>query len=252
MVYFVGAGPGAVDLITVRGARLLEQADVVVYAGSLVNPALLESVKAEAEVHNSAQMTLEEIVAVLCEAQAQGKMCVRLHTGDPSLYGACREQMDALDAAGVAYEVVPGVSSFTAAAAALQAEYTVPGVSQSLVITRMAGRTPVPDAERLRNMASHGCSMVLFLSTGLLDGAVEELLAGGYAPETPAALVYKASWPDERVFRCTVGTLAQTARDAGITNTALILIGGFLEGGHERSKLYDPAFSHAFRAGIDG
>ena len=252
MVYFVGAGPGAVDLITVRGARLLEQADVVVYAGSLVNPALLDSVKAGAEVHNSAQMTLEEIVAVLCEAQAQGKMCVRLHTGDPSLYGACREQMDALDAACVAYEVVPGVSSFTAAAAALQAEYTVPGVSQSLVITRMAGRTPVPDAERLRNLALHGCSMVLFLSTGLLDGAVEELLAGGYAPETPAALVYKASWPDEQVFRCTVGTLVQTAHDAGITNTALILVGGFLEGDHERSKLYDPAFSHAFRAGIDG
>lgn len=252
MVYFVGAGPGATDLITVRGARLLEQADVVVYAGSLVNPALLDSVKAEAEVHNSARMTLEEIVAVMREAQARGKMCVRLHTGDPSLYGAHREQMDALDTAGIAYEVVPGVSSFTAAAAALQAEYTVPGVSQSLVITRMEGRTPVPDAERLRNLASHGCSMVLFLSTGLLDGAVEELLAGGYAPETPAAIVYKVSWPDEQVFRCTVGTLAQTARDAGVTNTALILVGGFLEGDHERSKLYDPAFSHAFRAGTDG
>ena len=251
MIHFVGAGPGATDLITVRGARLLEQADVVVYAGSLVNPALLDSVKPGADVYDSAGMTLEEIVAVMRDAHAQGKSCVRLHTGDPSLYGAHREQMDMLDAAGIEYEVVPGVSSLNAAAAALQAEYTLPGVSQSVIITRMEGRTPVPAGERLRSMASHGCSMALFLSTGLLDGAVEELLAGGYAPDTPAALVYKASWPEQRVFRCTVKTLAQTARGAGVKNTALVLIGDFLQGKHERSKLYDPSFSHAFRKGTD-
>ena len=251
MIHFVGAGPGATDLITVRGARLLEQADVVVYAGSLVNPALLDSVKPGADVYDSAGMTLEEIVAVMRDAHAQGKSCVRLHTGDPSLYGAHREQMDMLDAAGIEYEVVPGVSSLNAAAAALQAEYTLPGVSQSVIITRMEGRTPVPAGERLRSMASHGCSMALFLSTGLLDGAVEELLAGGYAPDTPAALVYKASWPEQRVFRCTVKTLAQTAREAGVKSTALVLVGDFLQGEHERSKLYDPSFSHAFRKGTD-
>ena len=249
MVYFVGAGSGAADLITLRGARLLGEADVIIYAGSLVNPALLDYAKEGAEIYNSASMTLEEVVAVMLAAEAADKMCVRLHTGDPSLYGAHREQMDLLDDAGIAYEVVPGVSSFCGAAAALKAEYTLPGVSQSVIITRMEGRTPVPEGEKLRLMASHGCTLVLFLSTGLLETATEELLAGGYSPDTPAAIVYKATWPDEQVFRCTVGTLAETVRDAGIKNTALVTIGGFLGDDYDRSKLYDPAFTHLFRTG---
>ena len=249
MVYFVGAGSGAADLITVRGARLLGEADVIIYAGSLVNPALLDYAKEGAEIYNSASMTLEEVVAVMLAAEAAGKMCVRLHTGDPSLYGAHREQMDLLDDAGIEYEVVPGVSSFCGAAAALKAEYTLPGVSQSVIITRMEGRTPVPEGEKLRLMATHGCTLVLFLSTGLLEAATEELLAGGYSPDTPAAIVYKATWPDEQVFRCTVGTLAETVCEAGIKNTALVTIGGFLGDNYDRSKLYDPAFTHLFRTG---
>ena len=249
MVHFVGAGPGAVDLITVRGARLLEQADVVIYAGSLVNPALLDSVKPGCEVHNSAGMTLEEVLSVMREADAQGKDIVRLHTGDPSLYGAHREQMDLLDAAGIDYDVVPGVSSFCGAAASLKAEYTLPGVSQSVIITRMEGRTAVPEGERLRSMAAHGCTLVLFLSAGLLEEAAEELLAGGYAPDTPAAIVYKATWPDERVFRCTLATLAQTACEAGVKTTALAIVGDCLGDAYDRSRLYDPTFSHMFREG---
>ena len=247
MVYFVGAGSGAPDLITVRGARLLEQADVIIYAGSLVNPALLDYAKPEAKVYNSAHMTLEEVISVMKDAEATDSMTVRLHTGDPSLYGAHREQMDLLDEAGIAYEVVPGVSSFCGAAAALKAEYTLPGVSQSVIITRMEGRTPVPDGEKLRLMASHGCTLVLFLSTGLLEAAQEELLAGAYEPDTPAAIVYKATWPDQQVFPCTVGTLAQTVNEAGVKNTALIVVGDCLGDEYERSRLYDPTFTHLFR-----
>ncbi len=248
MVHFVGAGSGAADLITVRGARLLGEADVIIYAGSLVNPALLDYAKDGAEIHNSAHMTLEEVIEVMKAAEAEGKMCVRLHTGDPSLYGAHREQMDLLDEAGIGYDVVPGVSSFCGAAAALNAEYTLPNVSQSVIITRMEGRTPVPEGEKLRLMASHGCTLVLFLSTSLLDGAVEELLAGGaYTEDTPAAIVYKATWPDEKVWRCTIGTLVETAREAGVKNTALITIGGFLGDAYDRSRLYDPTFTHMFR-----
>ena len=249
MIHFVGAGSGGADLVTVRGARLLGEADVIIYAGSLVNPALLDYTKPGCAIHNSAHMTLEQVVDVMKAAEADGKTTVRLHTGDPSLYGAHREQMDLLDAAGIGYDVVPGVSSFCGAAAALKAEYTLPDVSQSVIITRMEGRTPVPEGEKLRLLASHGCTMVLFLSTSLLDGAVEELLAGGYAADTPAAIVYKATWPDEQVWRCTVGTLAVTAREAGVKNTALIVIGGFLGDAYERSKLYDPAFTHMFRQG---
>ena len=250
MIHFVGAGSGAADLITIRGARLLQEADVIIYAGSLVNPALLDYARPDAEVRNSAHMTLEEVIEVMKAAEAMGKTTVRLHTGDPSLYGAHREQMDLLDEAGIAYDVVPGVSSFCGAAAALKAEYTLPNVSQSVIITRMEGRTPVPEGEKLRSMASHGCTMVLFLSTSLLDGAVEELLAGGaYTSDTPAAIVYKATWPDEQVWRCTVGTLAETAREAGVKNTALIVIGGFLGDAYDRSRLYDPTFTHMFRTG---
>ena len=248
MIHFVGAGSGAADLITVRGARLLGEADVIVYAGSLVNPQLLDYAKAGCAVYDSAKMTLEEVLAVMIPAEKAGKAVVRLHTGDPCLYGAIREQMDALDAAGVSYDVVPGVSSFCGAAAALKAEYTLPDVSQTVIITRMAGRTPVPERERIRALASHGSTMVLFLSTGLIPKLVEELLSGGaYTADTPAALVYKATWPDERVFRCTVGTLAETARENHITKTALITVGGFLGGAYERSKLYDPTFTTEFR-----
>ena len=252
MIHFVGAGSGAADLITVRGARLLGEADVIIYAGSLVNPELLDYAKPGCNIHNSAGMTLEQVIDVMKAAEAEGKMTVRLHTGDPSLYGAHREQMDLLDEAGIAYDVVPGVSSFCGAAAALNAEYTLPNVSQSVIITRMEGRTPVPDGEKLRLMASHGCTMVLFLSTSLLDAAQEELLSGAYDAGTPAAIVYKATWPDEKVWRCTVGTLAETAREAGVKNTALIVIGDFLGDAYDRSKLYDPSFTHMFRKGVDG
>ena len=247
MVHFIGAGPGAADLITVRGARLLGEADVIIYAGSLVNPALLDYKKEGCTVYDSASMTLEEVIAVMRETQARGGDTVRLHTGDPSLYGAIREQMDQLDELGIPYDVTPGVSSFSGAAAALEAEYTLPDVSQSVIITRMAGRTPVPEGEKLSKMASHGCTMVLFLSTGLLEEVERELMAGGYAPDTPAAIVYKATWPEEKVCRCTVSTLAQTARENHITKTALITVGGFLGDRYDRSKLYDPAFTHGYR-----
>ena len=247
MVHFIGAGPGAADLITVRGARLLGEADVIIYAGSLVNPALLENRKEGCAVYDSASMTLEEVIAVMRDTEAKGGVTVRLHTGDPSLYGAIREQMDQLDALGISYDVTPGVSSFSGAAAVLNAEYTLPEVSQSVIITRMAGRTPVPERERLCALAAHGCTMVLFLSTGLLEQVEEELTAGGYSPDTPAAIVYKATWPEERVYRCTVSTLAKTARENGVTKTALITVGNFLGDDYERSKLYDPAFTHEFR-----
>ena len=223
------------------------EADVIIYAGSLVNPALLEGRKEGCAVYDSASMTLEEVLAVMEQAEREGKTTVRLHTGDPSLYGAIREQMDELDKMSVSYDVTPGVSSFSGAAAALNAEYTLPDVSQSVIITRMAGRTPVPEGEALAKMASHGCTMVLFLSTGLLEDVEKELMKGGYAPDTPAAIVYKATWPEERVYRCTVSTLAETARKNGVTKTALITVGHFLGDDYERSKLYDPAFTHGCR-----
>ncbi len=249
MIHFVGAGPGAPDLITVRGARLMAQADLVIYAGSLVNPDLLDLCKPGATVLNSAHMTLEEVVAAMLEAEAAGRVTVRLHTGDPSLYGAIREQMDLLRAGGAEFDVTPGVSSFCAAAAALRAEYTLPDVSQSVIITRMEGRTPVPEGEGLAGLASHGCTLVLFLSAGLLEAAQEELLGGAYTADTPAAIVYKATWPEERVYRCTVGTLARTARQNGVTKTALIAVGGFLGTEYDRSKLYDPTFTTGYRKG---
>ena len=247
MVHFVGAGPGAPDLITLRGAALLKQADVIIYAGSLVNPALLELARADCEVHNSAEMTLEQVIGVMKQAEAAGKTTVRLHTGDPCVYGAIREQMDALDELGIPYDDVPGVSSFCGAAAALRAEYTLPGVSQSVILTRLAGRTPVPEAESLASMASHGASMAVFLSGGMLERVQEELLKGAYTEDTPAALVYKATWPEEKTVRCTVGTLAQAGEQAGIRKTALVLVGDFLDAPYEKSKLYDPAFTTEFR-----
>lgn len=247
MVHFVGAGCGAADLITVRGARLLAEADVIIYAGSLVNPELLKYARPDCETHDSAKLTLEQVLKIIQAAEARGLTTVRLHTGDPSIYGAVREQFDALAAWGIEYDVCPGVSAFCGAAASLRAEYTLPEVSQSVIISRMEGRTPTPERERIRALAAHGSTMVLFLSTGLLEGLQAELIAGGYAPETPAAIVYKASWPDERILRCTVETLAETAASNGITRTALILVGGFLGNSYERSRLYDPDFATGFR-----
>lgn len=247
MVHFVGAGCGAPDLITVRGARLLSEADVIIYAGSLVNPALLDYAKPECEIHDSAYLNLEQVMEIVRRAEAKGKTTVRLHTGDSSIYGAVREQFDALRAMNVEYDVCPGVSAFCGAAASLRAEYTLPDVSQTVIITRMEGRTPVPEREKIRALASHGSTMVLFLSTGLLEGLQAELMAGGYAPDTPAAIVYKASWPEEKIFRCRVCELAETARANGVSKTALILVGRFLGERYERSKLYDPSFSTEFR-----
>ena len=249
MVHFVGAGSGAPDLITLRGKRLLEEADVIIYAGSLVNPQLLEYKKETAEVYNSAKMTLEEVLAVMEQAEKEGKTTVRLHTGDPCLYGAIREQMDALDADGIPYDDTPGVSSFCGAAAALNAEYTLPGVSQSVIITRLAGRSPVRPAESLASLARHGATMVIFLSAGMLSQVQTALLQGAYTPNTPAAIVYKATWPEEKIVRCTLGTLAESGAAAGISKTALILVGDFLSPSYERSKLYDPAFTTGFRKG---
>ena len=247
MVNFVGAGCGAADLITVRGKALLEKADVIIYAGSLVNPELLNYSKTDCEIHNSAYMTLDEVILVMEKAEKSGKNTVRLHTGDPCLYGAIREQMDRLDELDIDYEICPGVSSFCGAAAALKAEYTLPEVSQTVIITRMAGRTPVPDSESIEKLAAHGSTMVIFLSTGLLKELTEQLITGGYTSKTPAAIVYKASWADEKVCRCTVGTLFETAEKNGIKKTALITVGNFLGDDYALSRLYDEGFETEFR-----
>ena len=249
MVYFVGAGSGAPDLITLRGARLLGEADVVIYAGSLVNPELLILTKPGCEVHDSAKLTLEEVIVLIERAEREGKTTVRLHTGDPSIYGAVREQFDELAKRGIAFDVCPGVSSFCGAAAALRTEYTLPDVSQTVIITRAAGRTPVPERESIRSLAAHGATMVLFLSTALTETLQGELLAGGYAAETPAAIVYKATWPEEKIFRCTVGTLHETAEENGLRKTALIVVGGCLGEEYLRSMLYHPDFTTEYRKG---
>ena len=247
MVHFVGAGPGAPDLITRRGAALLADADCIIYAGSLVNPALLGLAKPGCAIYNSAEMTLEQVLDTIRAAEKAGGTTVRLHTGDPCLYGAIREQMDALDADGIPYDDTPGVSSFCGAAAAACAEYTLPGVSQTVIITRMAGRTPVPEREGIAALAAHGATMVVFLSAGMLDGLQAALLQGAYTPDTPAALVYKATWPEEKVVRCRLGALAQAGRENNISKTALVLVGDFLAPDYERSKLYDPSFATEFR-----
>lgn len=248
MVYFVGAGPGAADLITVRGMHLLEQADVVIYAGSLVNPELLQYTKEECQIYNSARMTLEEVLSVMTEAEEAGKMTVRLHTGEPSIYGAVREQMDLLDEKNISYESCPGVSACFGAAAGLNLEYTLPEVSQSLIITRMEGRTKVPEKESIESFAAHQASMAIYLSTGMLAELSRRLIEGGYKADTPAALVYKATWPEEQAFVCTVGTVARTAEKNGITKTALVLVGDVIaHTGYERSRLYAPDFSTEFR-----
>ena len=247
MVYFVGAGCGAADLITVRGKRLLEQADVIIYASSLVNAELLQSAKSGCSIHNSAVMTLDEVIAVMERTEREGRTTVRLHTGDPCVYGAIKEQMERLDALGIGYDVCPGVSSFCGAAAALRAEYTLPDVSQTVILTRMAGRTTVPEKESIESLAAHGATMVIFLSTGMLAELSERLVRGGYSPDTPAAIVYKATWPEEKVCRCTVGTLARTAEENGIKKTALITVGDFLGDLRALSKLYSPDFETEYR-----
>ena len=250
MIHFVGAGSGAPDLITVRGQKYLQEADVIIYAGSLVNPQLLDYAKEGCEIYNSAKMTLEEVLEVMYRAEEQGRTTVRLHTGDPSLYGAIREQMDPLDEKGIAYDYCPGVSSFCGAASALNLEYTLPDVSQSVIITRMAGRTPVPEKESIESFAAHQATMVVFLSTGMLEELSRRLIAGGYSADTPAAIVYKATWEDEKTFVCTVGTLAQTAAENNITKTALMIIGDAVShSNYKRSKLYDPGFTTEFRKG---
>ena len=249
MVHFVGAGSGAPDLITLRGARLLGEADVVIYAGSLVNPELLTLTKPGCEVHDSAKLTLEEVIALIERAEREEKTTVRLHTGDPSIYGAVREQFDELAKRGIAFDVCPGVSSFCGAAAALRTEYTLPDVSQTVIITRAAGRTPVPERESIRSLAAHGATMVLFLSTALTETLQGELLAGGYAAETPTAIVYKATWPEEKIFRCTVGTLHETAEKNRLRKTALIVVGGCLGEEYLRSMLYHPDFTTEYRKG---
>lgn len=251
MVHFVGAGSGAVDLITVRGKNLVDSADVVIYAGSLVNPDILSSCKEGCEIYNSAKMTLEEVIEVMENNEKAGKTTVRLHTGDPCLYGAIREQMDLLDEKKIAYEYCPGVSSFCGAAAALRMEYTLPDVSQSVVITRMEGRTPVPELEKIEEWARHKSTMVIFLSMGLLEQLEEKLMEGGYEKDTPAAIVYKATWPEEKVFSCTVSTIYKTAKENNITKTALVVVGKVLKCTYERSKLYDPGFTTEFRKGTD-
>ena len=225
MIYFVGAGCGAADLITVRGMNLLKEADVIVYAGSLVNPQLLDYASEDCQIYNSATMTLDEVMDVMVKATEEGKKVVRLHTGEPSIYGAVQEQMHVLDEKGLSYESCPGVSACFGAAASLNLEYTLPEISQSLIITRMEGRTPVPKKESIESFAAHGASMAIYLSSGMMDELSKRLIDGGYSSDTPAAIVYKASWPDEKKFICTVGTLAETADANGIKNLAVVLVG---------------------------
>ena len=250
MVHFVGAGSGAVDLITVRGARLLGEADVVIYAGSLVNPELLSYTKNECEIYNSAEMTLEQVIDVIKTAEKEGKTTVRLHTGDSSIYGAVREQFDLLDELGIEYDVCPGVSSFCGAASSLKTEYTLPDVSQTVIITRAAGRTPVPEKESIVSLAAHQATMVLFLSTSLTEKLQRELLEGGYSENTPVAIVYKATWQDEKIFRCTVNTLHKTVTENGLKKTALIIVGECMGDKYLRSMLYHPGFTTEFREAL--
>lgn len=252
MVYFVGAGTGAVDLITVRGMRMLEQADVIIYAGSLVNPELLKYAKTECEIYNSAKLTLDEVIAIMQQAEATGKMTVRLHTGEPSIYGAVREQMDELDRLGISYESCPGVSACFGVAASLNLEYTLPDISQSLIITRMEGKTKVPPKESIESFAAHQASMAIYLSTGMLEELSKRLIAGGYSKQTPAAIVYKATWPEEEAYVCTVESLQETAAVHGITKTALVLVGeAITHQNYKKSRLYAPDFSTEFRAAKD-
>jgi precorrin-4/cobalt-precorrin-4 C11-methyltransferase len=251
-IHFVGAGPGDAELITVKGARLLSEADVVVYTGSLVDRELVKRYAPDARFYDSASMNLEETTAALADAVAGGMRAVRLHTGDPSIYGAIQEQMAQLDRLGIGYEVVPGVTSAFAAAAALKQELTLPSVTQTVIITRIAGRTPVPEREKLSKVAGIGATMVIYLSVGMIEEVVAELLQGAYIPATPVAVVARASWSDEQIIEGTLSDIAGKVKSAGIGKQALIIVGDVLkarsEGVTELSKLYDKNFSHGCRA----
>lgn len=249
MVHFIGAGPGDPELLTIKGKRLIDEADVIIYAGSLVNPAVLKDAKKSAAIYNSAGMTLEEVIGVIKEAEEQGKQAVRVHTGDPAIYGAHREQMDELDKLGIAYDVIPGVSSFLATAAALKKEYTLPGVSQTVILTRMEGRTPMPEKEKLADLAKHQATMIIFLSVGQMEELAKQLMTS-YPPTTPVAVVYKASWEDQKIVTGNLTDIAQKVEEAGIRKTALTVVGDFLGDEYELSRLYDKHFTHEFRKGV--
>ena len=246
-VHIVGAGPGDLELITRKGYRLVQEADVVIYAGSLVNPEILEACKEGCEIHNSASMSLDDVLAVTKASVAEGKTVVRLHTGDPAIYGAIQEQMDALKEMGITYDVTPGVSSFLATAAALQQEYTLPNVTQTVIITRMEGRTPMPEKEKLSMLASHGATMCIFLSVQMIDKVAAELIEGGYDKTTPVAIVVKASWPDQRIIRGTLETIADVVAEEGVIRQAMIVVSRVLDTDYELSKLYDKGFAHMYR-----
>ena len=248
-VHFIGAGPGDPELITIKGKRLIEEADIIIYAGSLVNPQVLAGAKQGAEIYNSAEMTLLEVIAVMKDGVERDLQVVRVHTGDPAVYGAHREQMAKLEELGIAYDVVPGVSSFLAAAASLKREYTLPGISQTVILTRMEGRTPMPEKEQLEALAAHQATMVIFLSVGQIELLCKRLQAGGYPSDTPAAVVYKASWEDEKIVIGTLADLAAKVKAAGIRKTALVTVGRFLGDSFELSRLYDETFSHEYRKG---
>lgn len=246
MVHFIGAGPGDPELLTIKGKKLIDSADVIIYAGSLVNKKVLDGRKENAVVYNSAYMTLPEVIQVMKAAEEKGQSVARVHTGDPSIYGAIREQMDALDALGISYEVVPGVSSFLAAAASMKKEYTLPGVSQTVILSRLEGRTPVPEKEKILSLAKHHATMIIFLSVGKIEVLVQ-LLSESYEKDTPVAVVYKASWPDERIVYGTLETIADKVKAAGIRKTALVVVGDFLGSEYELSKLYDQNFETEYR-----
>ncbi|MEG1496036.1 MAG: precorrin-4 C(11)-methyltransferase [Clostridiales bacterium] len=246
IVKIVGAGAGDPELITVKGMNALKEADIVIYAGSLVNPALLDYCKKDCTIYDSAGMNLDEVIEVIKAEYPKGKNIVRLHTGDPSIYGAIREQMDILDTENIEYTVIPGVSSFCAAAAALKKEYVLPEVSQTVILTRMEGRTPVPEREDIRNLAKVNATMIIFLSVHMIEDVVERLLAG-YDKETPCAVVYKASWPEEKKVIGTLENIAEKVHAADIGRTALITVGRFLGDEYALSKLYDKGFSHGYR-----
>lgn len=248
-VIFVGAGPGDPELITLKGYKALSETDVCIYAGSLVNPKLLEYCKEGCEIHDSAYMDLVEILEVCHQSVREGKTVVRLHTGDFSIYGSLREQIEGLSEKNIPYELVPGVSSFLGAASAVGCEYTVPEISQSVIITRMEGRTPVPPKESIRSFAAHQTSMVIFLSSTFVSEVCQELVEGGYNSKTPAAIVYKATWPEQEIIRGDLETLPELAKQHGIHKTSLIMVGDFLGQSFNYSKLYDPAFTHEFREG---
>lgn len=251
MVYFIGAGPGDPELLTIKGKKLIDSADVIIYAGSLVNRDVLSGAKEGAQIYNSASMTLEEVLDVMKEAHEKGQDVARVHTGDPAIFGAHREQMDALDKMGIPHKVIPGVSSFLAVSATLQKEYTLPNVSQTVILTRMEGRTPVPPKEKLQDLAKHNATMVIFLSVGMIE-QLSEILSKEYKKETPVAVVYKASWEDEKIVIGTLETIAKKVKEAGITKTALTVVGDFLGDEYELSKLYDKTFSHEFRSAKQG